>query len=128
MPRTVLVVEDTDIGQDALELTLARLPGVAVQIVKTAEEALLRLVDDVCSEDVCALVTDLNLPRMDGFELIQTVRSQLGYRALPILVISGNSDPDTPSRVAALGADAYFPKPFSPAEVRSRLEQLIHAS
>ena len=59
---------------------------------------------------------------------IETIRSQPARRALPILVISGNSDPDTPSRLVALGADAYFPKPFSPAEVRSRLEQLIHAS
>ena len=123
MPRTVLVVEDTEIGQDTLELALAPVPDVAVHMVKTAEEALLRLGDDVC-----ALVTDLNLPRMDGFELIETVRSQPARRALPILVISGNSDPDTPSRVVALGADAYFPKPFSPAEVRSRLEELIHAS
>ena len=123
MSRTVLVVEDTDIGQDALELALARVPDVAIHIVRTAEEALLRLGDDIC-----ALVTDLNLPLMDGFELIETVRAQPAGRRIPIMVISGDSDPDTPSRVVALGANAYFPKPFSPAEVRSRLEQLIHAS
>lgn len=123
MTRTVLVVEDTDIGQDALELALARVPDVAIHIVRTAEEALLRL-----SEDVCALVTDLNLPRMDGFELIETIRARPLGRQIPIMVISGNGDPDTPVRLAALGADAYFPKPFSPAEVRQRLEQLIHAS
>jgi two-component system, chemotaxis family, chemotaxis protein CheY len=123
MARTVLVVEDTDIGQDALELALTRLPDVVVHMVKTAEEALALLGDNIC-----ALVTDLNLPCMDGFELIETVRSHPARRALPIMVISGNSDPDTPSRLVALGANAYFPKPFSPAEVRSRLEQLIHAS
>jgi len=122
MPRTVLVVEDTDIGQDALELAFCKVPDLALRMVKTAEEALLCLGDDIC-----ALVTDLNLPHMDGFELIENVRSQPGRRALPIVVISGNSDPDTASRVIALGADAYFLKPFSPAEVRSRLEQLIHA-
>ena len=123
MARTVLVVEDTDIGQDALELALARVPGVVVHMVMTAEEALA-----VLGDNICALVTDLNLPRMDGFELIETVRSDPGRRQLPIMVISGNSDPDTPSRLVALGANAYFQKPFSPAEVRSRLEQLIHAS
>lgn len=123
MARTVLVVEDTDIGQDALELALARVPDIVVQIVSTAEEALALL-----GENTCALVTDLNLPRMDGFELIEAVRSDPGRQRLPIMVISGNSDPDTPSRLVALGANAYFPKPFSPAEVRSRLEQLIHAS
>ncbi|MSV34105.1 MAG: response regulator [Bryobacterales bacterium] len=123
MARNVLVVEDTDIGQDALELALARVPNIVLQIVSTAEEALALL-----GENTCALVTDLNLPRMDGFELIEAVRSDPGRQWLPIMVISGNSDPDTPSRLVALGANAYFPKPFSPAEVRSRLEQLIHAS
>ena len=123
MARTVLVVEDTDIGRDALELALARVPDIVVQIVSTAEEALALL-----GENTCALVTDLNLPRMDGFELIEAVRSDPGRQRLPIMVISGNSDPDTPSRLVALGANAYFPKPFSPAEVCNRLEQLIHAS
>ncbi len=123
MARIVLVVEDTDIGRDALELALARMPNVIVKIVKSAEEALALL-----GENTCALVTDLNLPRMDGFELIEAVRSDPERRRIPIMVISGNSDPDTPSRLVALGANAYFPKPFSPAEVRSRLEQLIHAS
>jgi PleD family two-component response regulator len=65
---------------------------------------------------------------MDGFELIQAVRSHSGSAALPILVISGDSDPRTASRVEALGANAYFQKPFSPIEVRNRLEQLIYAS
>ncbi len=123
MARTVLLVEDTDIGRDALELALAIVPNVILQIVKSAEEALA-----LFGENTCALVTDLNLPRMDGFELIEAVRSDPGRRQIPIMVISGNSDPDTPSRLVALGANAYFPKPFSPAEVRSRLEQLIHAS
>ena len=123
MARTVLVVEDTDFGRDALELALAGVPNIIVKIVKSAEEALTLLGDNTC-----ALVTDLNLPRMDGFELIEAVRSDPERKRIPIMVISGNGDPDTPSRLLALGADAYFPKPFSPAEVRSRLEQLIHAS
>jgi two-component system chemotaxis response regulator CheY len=123
MTHTVLIVEDTDFCLDALELTLARLPGVVVRMVKTAEEAI-----ECLNGDVCALVTDLHLPQMDGFELIRAVRAHPAHRALPIVVISGDSDPGTPSRLQALGANAYFPKPFSPAEVRSRLEQLIDAS
>src|SRR5215471_14579821 len=121
MPRTVLVVEDTDSGRETLELALARLPGVALRLVKSAEEAL-----EFLSDDICALVTDLNLPRMDGFELIEAVRAHPSLGWLPILVISGDSDPEIRSRLTALGANAYFPKPFSPAEVRQRLEQLIY--
>ena len=128
MERTVLIVEDTDSCLDALEVALDRIPGIRTRIVRTAEEALHRLRQDPLNENICAIITDLHLPQMDGFELIEAVRSYPGRRALPILVISGDSDPGTPSRLAALGADAYFPKPFSPTEVCNRLEQLIYAA
>jgi CheY-like chemotaxis protein len=63
---------------------------------------------------------------MDGFELIARVRSQPRNPPLPIVVISGDNDPRTLARLAELGADAYFPKPYSPAEVRQKLEQLLN--
>jgi DNA-binding response OmpR family regulator len=124
MMRTVLIVEDTGLCSDTLELSLMRIPGLAVKIVGTAEEALKQL----RTEDICALVTDLHLPSMDGFELIETIRAQPDRAKLPILVISGDSDPHTPARLAGLGANAYFPKPYSPAELRSKLERLLDAN
>lgn len=124
MTRTVLIVEDTDLCRDALELSLTRIPGLAVRIVGTAEEALRQL----GTEDICALVTDLHLPAMDGFELIEAVRAQPGRAGFPIVVISGDSDPRTPARLASLGASAYFTKPYSPSEVRSKLERLLDAN
>jgi CheY-like chemotaxis protein len=127
MARTVLIVEDTDVGLDALEIALAQMPGVGLCMVRTAEEALGCLRQDP-HYDICAVITDLHLPRMDGFELIEAVRSHPGRGALPIFVISGDTDPGTPLRVAFLGATAYFRKPFSPIELRNRLEQLIYAS
>jgi len=121
MNRIVLIVEDAEICRDTLEVALMKLPNLAVRSVDTAEEALQCL----AATDVCALVTDLRLPQMDGFELIETVRSQPYRSSLPILVISGDSDPRIPARVAGLGANAYFSKPFSPSAVRDKLEQLI---
>jgi DNA-binding response OmpR family regulator len=123
MARTILVVEDTDLYLDTLEIALAQIPGVDIHMVRTGEEALRCLTDEIC-----ALITDLHLPEMDGFELIEAIRAQPDRLKLPILVISGDSDPATPSRLAALGVDAHFAKPFSPAEVRNRLEHLIHVS
>ena len=114
----------SDICRDALEVALMRVPGVNIQVVATAEEALRQLK----TSEVCALLTDLHLPSMDGFELIEAVRSNPQHSLLPIVVISGDSDPRTPARLADLGANAYFPKPYSPAEVRTILEQLINAS
>ncbi len=121
MVRTLLIVEDTDVGRDALELAFMQVPDLVFRSVATAEEALQCL----ASNEVCALVTDIHLPRMDGFQLIEAIRAQPRRSQLPILVISGDSDPRTPERLASLGANAYFSKPYSPAEVRHKLEQLI---
>jgi len=124
MTRIVLIVEDAELCRDTLEVALLKLPNLTVQSVTTAEEAL-ELLD---ATNICALVTDIHLPSMNGFELIEAVRRRPLRSSLPILVISGDSDPHIPSRVANLGADAFFPKPYSPAEIRHKLEQLIEAS
>jgi len=121
MTRNVLIVEDAEVCRDALEAALMKAPNINVRSVTTAEEALQWL----ASNEVSALVTDLRLPRMDGFELIEAVRA-LG--SLPIVVISGDSDPKIPAHVAGLGANAYFAKPYSPAAVLNKLEELIGSS
>jgi two-component system chemotaxis response regulator CheY len=74
------------------------------------------------------VVTDLNMPRMDGFEFIERIRAEPRHRRLPIIVISGDTDPQTPERISALGANAFFSKPYSPAQVRLKLEQLLDAN
>jgi DNA-binding response OmpR family regulator len=121
MTRNVLIVEDTELCRDTLELALMKLPNLSVRSVTTAEEAL----EWLDANEVSALVTDLHLPQMNGFELIEAVRGCPWRASLPILVISGDSDPRISSRVANLGANAFFAKPYSPAEVRHKLEQLI---
>jgi DNA-binding response OmpR family regulator len=122
--RMVLVVEDAESCAANLEIALVRLPGVAVTWVRTAEEALQGLAKAAFS----ALITDLQLPLMDGFTLIERVRSEPRHARMPVVVISADSDPATPERVLRMGANAFFPKPYSPAEVRNRVEQLIDAS
>jgi DNA-binding response OmpR family regulator len=123
MSRTVLIVEDTDLCRDALEVALMRVPGIDVRTFERAEDALGWLAD----HEACALVLDLHLPEMDGFEMIQAVRAHPRRGSLPIVVISGDSHPDTPARVTGLGANAFFAKPYSPAAVRNKLEELINA-
>ena len=123
MPSTVLIVDDSESCRAMLEMALHGLPGVDLKTAADGREALAAIAQS--GESLRALVTDLQLPRMDGFELIETVRAQPFRSALPIVVISGDSDPRIPTRVAKLGANAFFPKPYSPAEVRHKLEQLL---
>lgn len=120
---TVLIVEDAATCATTLEMAFLGISGITVSVIPTAQSALRMLDRD--DSPVCAVVTDLNMPRMDGFELIQRIRADRRYRRLPIIVVSGDTDPDTPDRLVALGVNAFFSKPYSPAQVRLKLEQLL---
>ena len=125
LSRTVLLVEDVETCATLLEVAILRIPGVDVACAVSGQDALHML--DEAGNCVCALVTDLNMARGDGFELIAHVRSDQRYAGLPIIVVSGDTDPGTPARVSSLGANAYFAKPYSPMCVRRTLEELLDA-
>src|SRR5688572_18589094 len=125
MGRIVLIVEDTQQYASSLEIALSGISGLEVAYAATGAAAL-RYLESANGPAVCAMLTDLNMPQMDGFELIRLVRKTDRFARLPIIVLSGDTDPRTPARTRDLGADAYFPKPYSPTEVRNKLEQLLH--
>jgi CheY-like chemotaxis protein len=56
------------------------------------------------------------------------VRQDRRLSGTPIIVVSADTDPETPDRIAELGVNAFFAKPFSPAQVRRKLEQLLNAT
>ncbi len=124
--RKVLIVEDAETCATTLEIAFLAIPDVLVVPVSTARQAL-QILQETDAEPVSAVVTDLNMPRMDGFELIARIRADRRYAGLPVIVVSGDTDPRTPERISRLGVDAYFPKPYSPAVVRDKLEHLLDA-
>ncbi len=120
--RGVLIVEDSEQGAATLEIAFSSIPDVSLMVAASAVEAwrILR-----AGAAVRAIVTDLNMPRMDGFELIRRVREDAGLASTPIIVVSADTDPATPRRIEQLAVDAFFPKPYSPAQVRRKLEQIL---
>lgn len=122
-PGTVLIVEDSENSATMLEIALLGIPGIAVLMASSGYEAL-RILNGRAAP-VRAIVTDLNMPRMDGFELIRRVRGNARLCGTPIIVVSADTDPATPQRVADLGVSAFFPKPYSPTQVRRKLEQIL---
>jgi DNA-binding response OmpR family regulator len=124
--RSVLIVEDAETCATMLEMAFARIPDVNVLLASSGIDALHLISEE--RNAVRAVVTDLNMPRMDGFELIRRIRANARHALTPIIVISGDTDPRTPERALNAGADAYFAKPYSPAQVTQRLEQLLDAN
>ena len=125
-PRAVLIVEDSENSAATLEIAFLGIPGLSVLLATSAADALRILHRPGVA--VQAVVTDLNMPRMDGFEMIRRIREDQSLAATPIIVVSADTDPQTPERVAQLGVSAFFPKPYSPAQVRRKLEQILNAT
>ena len=122
----VLIVEDSENSAVMLEIALSEIPGITLRLASSGFEALRMLNSD--GPAIQAIVTDLNMPRMDGFELIRRIRGDHRLSATPIIVVSADTDPETPGRIAQLGVNAYFSKPFSPLQVRRKVEQLLDVS
>jgi CheY-like chemotaxis protein len=133
MSKLVLIVEDSETCAETLLIALESLPGIEVRTIGSSQAALAATFD--ANNEVAAIVTDLNLgnprlgdsgqPYSNGFDLIRKLRADPRFARLPILLISGDSDPMLPERALAQGADAFFAKPYSPSAVRKKLEQLL---
>lgn len=123
MPKLVLIVEDSETCAETLLIALESLPGIEARVIRNPRAAIAAMHDP--GNDVAALVTDLNLGDATGFDLIRKLRDEPRFARLPILLISGDSDPLLPERALAEGANAFFPKPYSPSAVRRTLEELI---
>jgi CheY-like chemotaxis protein len=121
--RTILIVEDSEVCAETLQIAFESMPGLETMVLPSMGAAMVALRN--ADNNIAALVTDLHMPRNDGFELIRQLRAEGRYARMPVLLISGDSDPQLPLRALAHGADAFFSKPYSPAAVRRKLEQLL---
>jgi CheY-like chemotaxis protein len=122
---TILIVDDAQTGAIALEIACSAIPGLAVLAVNSAVDAARILSSG--DMPISAVVTDIRMPGMDGFELIRHIRRDPRYTATPVIVVTADTEPDTFDKCISLGANLCFPKPFSPTAVRDALEKLIYA-
>ena len=121
----ILVVDDCDEAVDALQIALESFYRCPVFHSPDGSHALQLLA--AAQSKPLAVITDLNLPGVDGYRLIEHIRTNLSLINTPLIVISADTDPRTSQRVHALGADAFFPKPYSPAGVCQSLEKILDA-
>ena len=117
----ILLVEDELACGATLRVAFEAAGARSLEHAATAEQALAILRE----RPVSALITDIDLPLMDGLELIQKVRAEPGLSTLPIIVTSAAADPATRERALRLGAAAFFSKPYSPFAIHHKIEELI---
>lgn len=102
----VLVVEDS-FTMRALQKSILEAAGYRVEIARDGREALDRLSLDF---EIGLVVTDIEMPRMDGLELVRAIRDDPARGALPVIVVSTRGSEEDLRRGLEAGADAYIPK------------------
>lgn len=71
------------------------------------------------------IVTDIKMPEMDGFELINLLKKSKLYQDIPVIMLSGLSDSNARIKSLQLGAEDYLTKPFNPAELLLKVQKIL---
>lgn len=119
MTIRVLAVDDSRTVRDLLAYALHG-AGYQVTLAEDGQDALDRLAE--AAPD--AIISDINMPRLDGFGLIQALRQNERYRAIPILVLTTESAPELKARARAAGATGWIVKPFEPGKLVQALQMI----
>jgi len=120
MGLQVLAVDDSRTMRDMLRLALT---GAGFE-THLAEDGLhgLEVLDEIDRPD--AIITDINMPRMDGFGFIEAVRARDETRTIPILVLSTESAAELKMRAREGGATGWIVKPFDPVKLVKALNMV----
>lgn len=72
-----------------------------------------------------AILTDINMPDINGLELVSFLKNHPVYKTIPVMVISTESSDEDRKRAAALGAEEYLVKPFETSDLVAKLQRLL---
>ena len=120
-PR-ILVAEDTPDIRKILVTYLKRL-GYDVEANENGKLALEQALENPTSFDM--VLSDLEMPEMDGFELLERLKSEPSTRELPVIIISGLDDMPNVVKCIERGAVDHLPKPFEPVLLKARVEAAL---
>jgi CheY-like chemotaxis protein len=118
-PR-VLVVEDDPALRELL-MTRLTIAGYDAHDARDGQEAL----DRIGELRPAAMVLDINMPRMDGFQVLQTLAGRGQLKGLRVMVLTARNQTDDVRRAIALGAHDYMAKPFKDLQFLTRMARLV---
>ena len=119
MAKTIMTVDDSTSVRQLVGFTL-RNAGYEVIEAVDGKDALSRL-----TGPVHLVITDLNMPNIDGIQLIRTIRASGAYRAVPILMLTTESQESSKQAGKAAGATGWIVKPFRPEQLLAVVKKVL---
>lgn len=116
-----LVVEDSPMMRQLLVFALSRVKNLKVTEADDGVDGLRKLAGN--KYDI--ILTDINMPIMDGLKLVKRVRSDPMHKDTPIVVITTEGSEEDRQRAIALGANAYITKPIQAPQVIAKVKELL---
>jgi two-component system chemotaxis response regulator CheY len=116
-----LVVEDSPMMRQLIVFALHRMRELEVVEADDGVDAMRKL----AGSKFDIVVTDINMPIMDGLKLVKRIRSDEAHKNVPIIIITTEGSQEDRSRALALGANAYITKPIQAPQVIAKVKELL---
>lgn len=119
--KRILIAEDSNTMRNMLVSTIDELEKYVIVEAASGFEAL-RLLP---REHVDLIITDINMPDINGLELISYVRNNPNYQQIPLFIVSTESGEKDLEKGLTLGANEYIVKPFDPAKLQALVSKYL---
>jgi two-component system chemotaxis response regulator CheY len=123
MESDVLVVDDSAAIRKILQRVL-RQTGMAIRTIYEAGDGQ-EAVDLLSNHRVDLVLTDINMPRMDGLQLLASLKSSADWREIPVVMITTEGGETKVAEAVKLGAAGYVRKPFTADQIKEKLAGII---
>ncbi|MBN2654063.1 MAG: response regulator [Nitrospirae bacterium] len=120
MPKTILIVDDSASMRQLVAFTLKD-AGYDVIAAVNGKDALSK----ISGAKIDMVVTDLNMPEMDGIEFIKTFRTTAGNRFVPIVMLTTESQESKKQQGKEAGASGWLVKPFVPDQLKDVVKKFV---
>jgi len=123
MPCNLLLVDDSAAIRKILQRVLQHANLIYGNLYEAGDG--LEALEIMRSERVDLILTDIQMPKMDGFQLLKEVKEHAIWKNVPVVMIAGDSAQGRVMEAAGLEAAAYLWKPFTPEQIQSKLSDFL---
>lgn len=124
MSKKILIVDDSKTIRQQVSFTLSK-GGFTVVEAEDGKDGLLKLDSN---SDIAMIISDVNMPNMNGLEMVETIKTGGKHGTLPIVMLTTEGSSDLIERAKAAGAKGWLVKPFKPDQLVAAVQKLTGAA